>query len=245
MGQQPRPGAAARNRVRGCRRLGDLLAAPATSASRERAGPPSIAAASLQRLGHVLAELVQRTATAWASRRHLIGPRAHAADARAAAAGPACVVRTTAPSRFAARRSLPPSPPLTGPPPVRTIAARADQSAHGAPTIGRTVHAAAGAIWCLSCSICSAWSRTFMPYAYRSASSIAFNVSTSSGRGALAGVVHSVISDAIPWRRNDRALVESPCRSTRRHQPATCGRSGPAAAVASRSLPAGSRAALH
>jgi hypothetical protein len=41
----------------------------------------------------------------------------------------------------------------------------------------------------------------------------------SGGRG------HSAISRTIPGRRNSHSIVESPCRSTRRHQPATCGRS--------------------
>ena len=60
MGQQLRPGAAARDRMRRRRRLGDRLAAPARELLAHVLDHLPLPRHQLQRLGHVLAELVQR-----------------------------------------------------------------------------------------------------------------------------------------------------------------------------------------
>ena len=72
MRQQPRPGAAARDRVRRRRRLGDLLAAPARELLAHVLDHLPLARHQLQRLGHVLAQLVQGAAAARAGRRSRI-----------------------------------------------------------------------------------------------------------------------------------------------------------------------------
>ena len=68
MRQQPRPGASARDRMRRRRRLGDRLAAPAGELLAHMLDHLPLARHQLQRLGHVLAELVQRAAAARAGR---------------------------------------------------------------------------------------------------------------------------------------------------------------------------------
>ena len=82
MRQQPRPGAAARDRMRRRRRLGDLLAAPARELLAHVLDHLPLARHQLQRLGHVLAQLAQRAAAARAGRSAPDRPRARAADVR-------------------------------------------------------------------------------------------------------------------------------------------------------------------
>ena len=72
MRQQPRPGASAGDRVRRRRRLGDLLAAPARVLLAHMLDHLPLPRHQLQRLGHVLAQLVQRTAAARAGRGHRV-----------------------------------------------------------------------------------------------------------------------------------------------------------------------------
>ena len=59
LGQQLRPGAAARDRMRRRRRLGDRLAGPAGELLAHVLDHLPLARHELQRLGHVLAELAQ------------------------------------------------------------------------------------------------------------------------------------------------------------------------------------------
>jgi hypothetical protein len=64
MRKQPRACAPARNRMRGCRRLGDALAGAAGELLAHVLDHLPLARDELQRLGYVLAELVQSSAAA-------------------------------------------------------------------------------------------------------------------------------------------------------------------------------------
>ena len=67
--EQPRSGASARDRMRGRRRLRDRLAGAAGELLAHVLDHLPLARHDLQRLGHVLAELAQHAAAAWARRR--------------------------------------------------------------------------------------------------------------------------------------------------------------------------------
>jgi len=69
MGEQPWPPTPTRDRVRGRRRLRDLLARPARELLAHVLDHLPLARDELQRLGHILAELVQNAAAAWTGAR--------------------------------------------------------------------------------------------------------------------------------------------------------------------------------
>src|SRR5580700_3435498 len=79
MGEQPWPPTPTRDRVRGRRRLRDLLARPARELLAHVLDHLPLARDELQRLGHILAELVQNAAAAWTGAR----PRISTANLRA------------------------------------------------------------------------------------------------------------------------------------------------------------------
>ena len=224
MRQQARPGAAARDRVRRRRRLGDRLAAPARELLAHVLDHLPLARHQLQRLGHVLAQLVQGAAAARAGRRRRID---HALARQMLGQRPA---RRLAPRRrpapslaSAARRSAPPPRPEPGPPSARPAAARAGRAARGAPTTGRTARAAAWRSVCLSFSISSAWSRTSAPMRLPLGQQHRLQRLDVVGERFSGGRGHSAIVRHRAATCNDYAIAESRCR-TLSHQPAACGR---------------------
>ena len=245
--QQARPGAPAGDRMRGRRRLGDLLAAPARVLLAHMLDHLPLPRHQLQRLGHVLAELVQRPAAARAGRRHRIDDalaRQMLGQRPAGRLAPLEGLHGHACGGVSISAASRPGPDL---PRARTAAARAGRAARGAPTIGRTARAAAWRSVCLSFSIRSAWSRNLG--AMRLRARPAASPSASRRRreeGSVGWRGHSAISGAC--RRSTQRLTPTPSRDVAprfaKHGSACRLRSpASAAAAASRCLPAGSRAA--
>jgi len=224
VGQQPRSGASPGDRVRRRRRLGDLLAAPARVLLAHVLDHLPLPRHQLQRLGHVLPELVQNPATARAGYRHRID---HALARQMLGQRP---TGRLAPlerrhrhalwhsdffrrlrlslrllqleqlqlelveQRAALRRLAEPFVPQLG----DLVLELLDQQ-HLVADLGAIGLPLGQQHRLQRLDVVGKW--------------------FSGGRG------HSAISATIPDRRNGHAIDESPCRSTRRHQPAACGRS--------------------
>jgi hypothetical protein len=110
--QKPWPGAPARNRVRRRRRLRDLLAAAAGELLAHVLDHLPLPRNHLQRLGDILAELVQGAAAAGAGCRGTDKRRARAADTQAVDDAPASCARSSSTRSWCARlRAVPPPRP--------------------------------------------------------------------------------------------------------------------------------------
>ena len=249
MREQPWPGATARDRMRRRRRLRDALAGAAGELLAHVLDHLPLPRHELQHLGHVLAELVQRRRR---STGRLPGPdrrRARAADARAAGGAPACAARSCAPR---------PSPlPLRSPPslrparrlpaarqaPVRAARAIAPRS-EDCPNFSRRSLAIVYLSFSISSARCSASLSAALARASAAsnASCLAMIIACAAARSVGSESTASVILLHESQNESTCRVAMLRCRQRMAVNPrrldATC-----AAAAASRSLPANSRAA--
>ena len=239
MGEQPWPGAPARDRMRGRRRLGDRLAGPAGELLPHVLDHLPLARHQLQRLGHVLAELAQDAAAARAGRRQPDRRCARAADARASGRRAGLRRRKALDlDRVGARRRACDLYRRLGFGRVLFKIGKlqlelVEQRARSEDWPNRSCRSLAMAnlsFSIISASACDAASAAVR--AARSASSIAFSVATSSGSESSALITQMESQDAAVVRAHDRAPIHNAAISP----PPAAARS--AAASASRSPPA-------